>query len=245
MTNINQLEQEWKDYKKKQQAPFIISFAIISIIFILIITIFSGDSSKKPTKPINKVVEQKADPIKPTIVEVTKKPVVQVQELQPSFNFMKHINQNDKSVKSYKNSQRIKHKTTYSKNNDSSRKVNHKKNYTREKKSVQNFSMNASSAKSKVDSLALRFNDSRDPNLGIVVAKQYLQLKKYKKAYFYALEVNTIDRKNEESWIVTAKALYFLKRKDAALKLLKGYINKNDSAEAIRVFRAIQQGRLK
>ena len=57
--------------------------------------------------------------------------------------------------------------------------------------------------------------------------------------------LNNLDRKNAESWIVTAKSLYFLKNKDAALKLLNTYLRKNSSAEAIRVYRAIKQGRLK
>jgi hypothetical protein len=59
------------------------------------------------------------------------------------------------------------------------------------------------------------------------------------------LEVNNIDRKNEESWLVTAQALYFLKKKNAALKLLQNYLKNNNSSKAVKLYRSVKQDRLK
>ena len=237
MTNISQLERDWKIYKRKERRPYILAFALLLIALVLIIVIFSSSDDTSPLKPITeKKQEVTVEANKPkennnTMVTTSHA----VQELKPSFNFMKDI----KNTKTPKKQKRKAHVVPKRHHEDKEQAPS----YKRTKKTSINVS--STSTNSKLESLADRFNKNRNPMLGITVAKQYLHNKQYKQAYFYALEVNNIDNTNEDSWLITAQALYHLKKRDAALKLLKTYLRKNDSAEGMKLYRSMKQGRLR
>jgi len=57
----------------------------------------------------------------------------------------------------------------------------------------------------------------------ISIASKYLNKKDYKNALQWAKYANIQNKKDPESWVITAKALYSLGKKDAAIKLLKIY----------------------
>ena len=254
MSNLNQLEREWKVYKRKERRPFM----IIAIIFISIssLIIFLTFSSKNENKlPENKSFALKVQPkletktsivsvdqeLNKTIKVIKKDPLpVKTQELQPSFTFMRQIKE-ERHTKKQKQVKRTTHKRQI-KQSTSVIKQEKKSLYLPSKNKID---VSSTSSRNKIDALAKRFNSNRNPLLGIAVAKRYLQSKKYKQAYFYALEVNNIDPKNEDSWLVSAQALYFIKSKEAAMKLLKNYMRKHDSNKALRLYRAMKEGRLK
>jgi len=250
VSNLNQLERDWKAYKIRERRPLIITFiVVVPIILGLGLFLIKDEpkkhiTSKKSSAIAVPVIKQEL-PKKIVVIESNKTQPVHLkeklppkaQELRPSFTFMKHI----KETKHTKRKKPIKHKT---------KKHTYKKT-TKTEKTYENYAshhkvaVSSASVRNKIDALAKRFNSNRNPILGIAVAKQYLKSKQYKQAYFYALEVNNIDRRNEESWLVSAQALYHLKDKKAALKLLKIYLHKNSSSNAQRLYQAIKQGRLK
>ena len=57
----------------------------------------------------------------------------------------------------------------------------------------------------------------------ISIALKYLDQKDYRNALKWAKYANIQNKKDPKSWIVSAKALYFLGNKNAAIKLLKIY----------------------
>ncbi len=57
----------------------------------------------------------------------------------------------------------------------------------------------------------------------ISMALKYLQQKNYQNALKWAKYANTQNKKEPMSWIVTAKALYYLGQRNNAIKLLKIY----------------------
>jgi len=254
MSNLNQLEREWKIYKRKERRPFV----IITVIFITIssLIIFLTLSSKNENKlPKNKSFDLKVQPkleTKTSIVSVDKEsnkttkvikkdPLpVKTQELQPSFAFMRQIKEDR-----YTNKQKHVKRTTHKHQIEQPSSVIKQEKKSQYLPSRNKIDVSSTSSKDKIDALAKRFNSNRNPLLGIAVAKRYLQSKKYKQAYFYALEVNNIDPKNEDSWLVSAHSLYFIKSKEAAMKLLKNYMRKHDSSKALRLYRAMKEGRLK
>jgi len=69
----------------------------------------------------------------------------------------------------------------------------------------------------------------------LVLAKRYLKEGNYEKALQWAKYANIQDKKAVEPWIITAKALFYLGKKDEALKVLKiyNYYYKNKNVEKL------------
>lgn len=257
MSNLNQLEREWKAYKSKKRRPFVIA-SLTFIILASLMTFLFLDTKRTKELPTKNQVTLNSQPqlkqktsvvVKPqesnhTIeaAKITKQvtATAKVQELQPSFTFMKQI----KEQRHPKKQKQVK-KTSSKHHIEKKRPVVKKERISTHTATRNKIDVSSTSSKDKIDTLAKRFNSNRNPHLGIAVAKRYLQSKKYKQAYFYALEVNNIDPRNEDSWLVSAHALYFIKSKESAMNLLKKYMRKHNSAKALRLYRAMQKGRLK
>jgi len=94
-----------------------------------------------------------------------------------------------------------------------------------------------------IDNIIARFKKSQNPALSLFVAKKYYEMGLYKKAYNYALITNKIDPKIEDSWIIFAKSLVKLGKKDLAIKTLYKYIQYSDSQQASRLLKKIQTRR--
>lgn len=254
MSNLNQLEREWRRYKRKERRPLMIAIlALTALISSTVFLTFKSENEKKHSqdKPLIIAIKPQLKEKNSTAisekelnstikVSKTEKLPLKAQELRPSFAFMKQIKEERETKKQNRPKKASAKRQT--KKNVSVTKKEKKKSYQASKNRID---VSSTSTKDKIDALAKRFNSNRNPLLGIAVAKRYLQSKKYKQAYFYALEVNNIDPNNEDSWLVSAHALYFIKSKNAAMRLLQGYMKKHNSAKALRLYRAMQQGRLK
>ncbi|MCF6310116.1 MAG: CDC27 family protein [Sulfurimonas sp.] len=90
-----------------------------------------------------------------------------------------------------------------------------------------------------------RFKVNNNPALSLFIAKKYYQLKEYENAYNYALITNEINNNIEASWIIFAKSLVKLKKKDMAIKTLKRYINYSHSSQAKLLLNEILTGKFK
>lgn len=69
-------------------------------------------------------------------------------------------------------------------------------------------------------------------DLANMIANEYFQQKKYKKAMQWAIKANNFDTDNEESWIIYAKSAYRLGDKNKAINALKIYLYKHKSPKA-------------
>ena len=75
----------------------------------------------------------------------------------------------------------------------------------------------------------------------IHLARKYLNEKDYENALKWAKLANIQDKKNPISWIISAKSLYKMGKKEKALKLLKiynSYYNNKDIKKLIKEFNA-------
>lgn len=241
MTNIAELEREWKEYKNKQRRPIYLGVSIVFLIILVVIFTFNAinettsDATEAKLKTPNKIAVVEKQILD---TNTSKKTIVpkQAQELKPSFAFMKQI-----KTKPYKKSKKVQKRKQ-------AKKVTQQRVYKKSKRVTKNshsIAVTSTSAQSKLSSLIKRFNNNRNPILGLTIAKQYLELKNYRQSYFYALEVNNIDQSIEDSWLITAQSLYFLKKKETAMKLLENYLKSHSSAKAVKLYRSIKQDRLK
>jgi len=94
-----------------------------------------------------------------------------------------------------------------------------------------------------IQDIIARFKNNNNPALSLFVAKKSYEIGDYKQAYNYALITNGINHNIEESWIIFAKALVKLHRKDMAIKTLREYIKYSHSGNAKILLNDITSGK--
>ncbi|MFA6188005.1 MAG: CDC27 family protein [Sulfuricurvum sp.] len=77
-----------------------------------------------------------------------------------------------------------------------------------------------------------RFKNNSNPNLGLYIAHYHYEHGNYAEAYNYALRTNAINNTLEENWLIFAKSLVKLGKKDQAKKTLQLYISNSNSDSA-------------
>jgi len=112
-----------------------------------------------------------------------------------------------------------------------------------EKKSLLKISINQD--QEDIKHVIKRFKVNNNPALSLFVAKKYYQLGDYHKSYNYALITNQLNNNIEASWIIFAKSLMKLEKKDMAIKTLKRYIDSSHSPRAKILLDEIQSGKFK
>ena len=71
-------------------------------------------------------------------------------------------------------------------------------------------------------------------------AKMFYNQKQYQKAFKWAKNANSIDPTKEEAWIISAKALYKMNQKKAAIEILKLYLKYYHSDEVNKTLQQIR-----
>lgn len=237
MTNIHELERQWKRYKIKQYKPYIFVSLAIGLIASAV-SIFIQPTTTPVVKPVPIVATlPKKAVIKPKKEEIIT-PVI--EELRPSFDFMQNIG-------TAKHEKRVKRPTTsHHKSVSNYHKPSHAVNtYVKPSLPKSKLAIFATSKKNKMGLLEKRFRSSKNPNLGMVIVKYYYDNNAYSKAYQFALEVNTIDRSKEKSWLYAAKSLYLSHKRNQAIQLLRSYIKRSRSDKASKLLRTMQKGNFK
>jgi len=207
MLNIQNLEYRWMIYKIKSFKIFIIFIIFILISLLLITTTFDKKNTTKN--------HLKRD------INITKNiPKVRIIEkktiLEPSYEFMKNINNNiDKTV------------TLKAKIKSNNNQIHIQKQTTDD----------------DINIILKRFSTNKSPELSLFLAKKYYKQENYKQAYKYAFITNELDSKIEDSWIIFIKSMIKLDRKDKAIKTLKKYISHSNSTKAKKLFNDIYLGK--
>jgi tetratricopeptide (TPR) repeat protein len=93
-----------------------------------------------------------------------------------------------------------------------------------------------------VKQIEARFPDTRDYDDAIYLAKYYYGKHQYSKAENWAMQANTIDSTQEESWIIYAKAKAKQGHRAAALRILQAYYDQTGSLRAKMLIDRIRKG---
>ena len=101
------------------------------------------------------------------------------------------------------------------------------------------------SADDDLQDVVQRFKKTNSATLGLFLAKRYYDLQDYNQAYNYALLTNQINSKLDMSWIIFAKSLVKLGKKEMAVNTLKTYIKNSNSPQASTLLDEIEMGRFK
>jgi len=219
MYDINILEEEWKQYRRKRFRPWI--FTGIGLIFIAVLTVFFFEPAqfdrlsfhKKEKRSMHKKTEESIlidGPLVNLEVKnagsITETPLVEV------------------SAENETNEQTVM-------NTDISKK-------TLQIKVVEANDRNA------FKEVAKRFRLGHDVDDSLFLAKSYYDIGDYKKAEYWALQTNKVDENIEESWLIFIKAKMKRGQKNEALRIPNTYIKRTNSAEAKVLRERIKKGRL-
>ena len=214
MTNVYELEKRWVQYKVKSYiTDKKVLFSIISILLLILFLSFSNDKSLhvenkiQNSSHVEKSIVEK-EPLKDKKTTTSKSENIVIKEkvvLSPSLNFIKNIDRDKTDANKEKKSLKI------------SKQLIKKERVVNDSKS-ESISFKRTATKNDIDSVIKRFNENNNPVLSLFIARKYYELGDYNKAYNYALITNRINNDIEDSWIVFAKSLVKMGKKDKAVK---------------------------
>jgi predicted Zn-dependent protease len=267
MLNLVELERRWLQYKIKSYLPYLI-IAISVIIIVIVLSILMSQSSDKiaDAKTTISPIEKVEVPIK-TIEQPTKqspqiKPVHKMQnsettKLSPSMDFMRKM---QNSTQPYYEGDSLDRDEPSSQEQELKQRHQKIRNTVKEEEIIEEvvapiedikppeskkISIKIQNTQSDIKDIIRRFKKNNNPALSLFVAKKYYELGDYHKAYNYALMTNEINRDIEASWIIFAKSLVKLGKKDMAVKTLEKYINQSQSNSAKILLDEINSGKFK
>lgn len=267
MINIHNLEKKWLKYKIKSYMPHIVltsTLIIISLIYISPLEISKSiESIKNSITNVNntekhfstnsEIKKIKTDNNISTVNIQTSKKIISNQKeslsndkkiLSPSLGFIDNIK--DKTPKYYKE-ETTKKRIYNKKPKIEKKKITEKKEV---KKIIKKIEKKAITIKRKnnqddINHVIKRFNTNNSPQLSLFISKKYYEMKEYKKAYNYALMTNKIDKNIDASWLIFAKSLIKLGKRDMAIKVLRQYIKQSKSDQAKVLLNDIRSGKFK
>ncbi len=268
MLNIHELEKRWLQYKIKSYIPYLV--LALTLIFILTSVIFFMNGSKEDNNEVknNSVKktkqtslekqEEKTKPVKNAVqTAIANKPIYQTNEdkkeqttkisstqnhliLKPSMEFMKNIHTS--TPDSY-------HPTSIPTKKKTEKKVVKKRKEVSKQKAPQEekvqITIKRRESENDIKEVIKRFQKNNNPALSLFAAKKYYELGNYKQAYNYALVTNKINNDIEDSWLIFAKSLVKLGKKEQALKTLREYIKYSHSSNAQVLLDEIQRGKFR
>jgi tetratricopeptide (TPR) repeat protein len=91
--------------------------------------------------------------------------------------------------------------------------------------------------KANVEELQKLFAKRHSYNLAIKIAREFFSKREYNEALEWAKKANKLNRNEEEAWILYAKSLYALGKKEQAKRILRLYLEYANSSEAQKLLR--------
>jgi len=247
MINLAELEKRWLRYKIKSLLPYgivvLLLIILLSTAFVFLPTAQQQEKASKAaaTPTLKRVQKQipahKQTTAKPTTQEQPKKQQVAQQVLlHPSMGFLDRI-ANEQRVAPQQTHKTPPPKPTHV------RKTIATLPPAKEEYPKQVITITRSDAADEIAQVRARFKKSNNPALSLFLAKKEYQRGNYEAAYNYALITNNLNNNIEESWIIFAKSLVKLHKRDQAIKTLKEYIKFSHSLNAKILLNAITSGK--
>jgi len=245
MYDIKQLEDEWKQYKKKKLKPWYIGTGILVVLTLLLIffqtnlkinfdalkTYFDTSKEIQPLKNNDKsegtVVSNKLKENENLLLDDA------LEKLEVKDNI---IEMAEKVVKGHDNIL-----VDIPILDDINEHHDEDEIETRKKVHIEIIDSTSVSGYKDVEK---RFFESHDVDDALFLAKSYYKNGNYEKAEYWALETNKLDDGHEESLLIFVKSKVKLGHKNEALSILNSYVKQSDSQEAKKLLYRIENDKL-
>ena len=97
-----------------------------------------------------------------------------------------------------------------------------------------NIKISSAPINPKLESIEEHFKNSKDPKDALALARDYYSKKDYKNAAKWAFELNNLDKKNADGWLIFAKSKYNVGNKKDALKVLEAYLSQVSNKQEVQ-----------
>lgn len=84
-----------------------------------------------------------------------------------------------------------------------------------------------------------RFKRTHNINDAMFLASMYYKKRNYRKAIYWSMKTNKLDRNIDESWLIFAKSKVKLGKRNEAIKVLRAYIKRSNSYEAKKLLKKL------
>jgi len=228
MLDVRDLEDRWKKYNQKRKRPFIVS-GLLFLILILSVMFLKTDNINSY---ISKLFSHKISLDKNKVKE----------NIETNSSKVKSIYLLNQGIVELESKNILKENITVKKSIDSLSPLDEDEIFTEKdiskpvikKKHVKIIKVSNNSAYKDVER---RFRRSHNINDSIFLANMYYKKRDYKKAIYWAMQTNKLDKNIEESWLIFAKAKVRLGYKNEAIRVLKAYIKRSNSYEAKKLLK--------
>lgn len=261
MPNIPELERRWLRYKLKSYLPYIFILLVLFIIITIIIIFMNSSAHESPSleslQNSKKSIKTPVENLKVKIPTDTPKAIEQqslvnndITTLAPSMNFIKHLEHSSQPYyanNNLKNKKNLPVKQTKKKVEEIVLDTTPTQKHQEEsiKEITHKISIKRKNTDQDILEIIARFKKSNNPTLSLFVAKKYYEIGNYHQSYNYALITNQINSEIEDSWIIFAKSLTKLGKKNMAIKTLQDYIRQSHSSSAQTLLDEIVLGKFK
>jgi len=243
MYDIKQLEQEWKQYRKKKLRPWYIG-SLTLLLLIATVTIFLMNekidlSVWKSYFEASKEIPGNENKIKDILDsnEINAKQSVLIDDALDTLEVKDSmINVVDKGVQKPLNI--LVDIPVLDDTNEPIQRDLHTGNKKMHLEIIESASVTA------YKDVERRFLESRDMDDALFLARSYYKKGDYKKAEYWALEINKLDEDMEEGLLIFVKSKAKMGRKNEAISILTTYVQKSDSQEAKKLLYRIENDKL-
>lgn len=244
MYDIERLENEWKQYRRKKLKPWYLGIAAIFVLTIALLVFFKSDkvdfrafksyfqTSEENLPYTESSIDQKKDKSSILVNKAldrleTKENVVQEHRIKVTqdpvkrdVNILVDIPVLDDDTG-----------TLSSADSDPNRPKVH-------------LDIIESTSVTAYEDVEKRFKQSREIDDALFLARSYYKRGDYKKSEYWALETNKLDEGSEESLFIFVKSKVKLGLKNEAIAILTDYIKMSDSQEGKKLLYKIENNKL-
>jgi len=241
MLDVEELENQWKQYQRKKKKPFYIGGSILLLLLAFVLSIVNHkiDMSYFNIKKISNKLFSKDIEKNSTNTQVEAKQIVKHKKAYLLNNAFKDALLSQKKLKPKPQKQSKEISTPLDEDElyvekEISKPVMHKKT-----KLV--GLIKVSSDNSAYKDVERRFKRSHNINDSMFLANMYYKKRQYKKSLYWSMQTNKLNKNIEESWLIFAKSKLRLGRKNEAIRVLKTYIKRSNSYEAKKLLKKISK----
>ena len=102
------------------------------------------------------------------------------------------------------------------------------------KSSKNNVKISSAPINPKLESIEEHFKNSKDPKDALALARDYYAKKDYKNAAKWAFELNNLDKKNADGWLIFAKSKYNVGNKKDTQKKLEANLSQVSNKQEVQ-----------
>lgn len=262
MLNIYELEKRWFYYKIKVYLPYFFIMIFLGLILTFLVfllnekkTIQNSSTLSKEKIEVNTTSITPQNPIIPTPIlkipeeQVVPKQVIPKEQvipknevkkvvLSPSVSFIEtivietNVTNKDITKPTLEEITPIEVQPVIKKIVKFTAEVPKEEIITRLTEENQKIQITKQHTSNDIAIVIRRFKTNNNPALSLFIAKKYYEIDNFEQSYNYALITNQLNKDIEDSWIIFAKSLIKLKKKQKAIEVLKQYIQYSNSNKA-------------